>query len=138
MVWSVIDSFLNSFWTLHKIGMFYRPRTTVKLTINLYYLSFRMGLFNLLKDMIKIIVEFSDCIFGIIERFSEVISWIFAWNRYFLGEKISSSSVSGDFLFSEIMNGKVGSVYFFGSNPKNVRFVLSFLLDFIDELISGG
>lgn len=90
--------------------------------------------------MIQVIVKVLDCIFDIVKNFLllEVIFWLFTGNRNFIGEEISSSSIFGDFFNSTIVNGKVASVYFLGGNPENIRVVMSFLLDFVDEVISVG
>ncbi len=101
---SVLYSFLNCLWSFHIIGMFLRPTTTKKLSINLNYFCFWIILFNFLKNIVKMIVEFIYGLFSIVKCFSEILTRIFTRNRNFLGEKISSSSVSCNFIFSKVMD----------------------------------
>ena len=137
MVRSVVNSFLYSFWSFNIIGMVFRPWATKIFSINLNDFSFRMSLLDFLEYMIEMIMEFFNCISGIIESLIEVISRIFTGYRNLFGEKIGSSSIFSDFILTRVMNGEVGSMYFLRGNPEDIRLVKVLRFDFIDELISG-
>lgn len=135
MMRSVINTFLDSFWSSYKVWMFLGPCTTKIFTINLNDFCFRKSLFNLLENMIKMIMNFFDCISCIIESLIEIISRILAWNRDLFGEKIRSSSILCNFIFPKVMHREIRPMYFFGSNPKYIRFIMAISSDFINKLI---
>lgn len=136
MIRGIIDSFLNSFWTLHKVWMVFRPSTSKIFSINLDNLSFRISLSHFLKNMFKLVVDFFYSISSIVKGLSKVFTWILARNWNLFGQKVCSSSVSGYFLFAVVMYRKIRAMDFLWSYPEYIRLVVTLFLDFLYELIS--
>jgi hypothetical protein len=134
----VVNSLLNSTWPLNILGMISRPKTSKIFTINLNDFDLRICLFDLVVDMINMVMNFRDQIFGIKEAFSKIVSWLLARHWDFFWKEVSPSAISSDFVPTIIMNREVRSVDFLWSHPKNIRLVVALLLDLLQELIPGG
>lgn len=135
VVWSVVNSFLDSFWTLHEVRVLFRPRSSEILSINLDNLCFRICLPHLLKYVLKLIVNLFNSISSIVEGFSEIVSWILAGHWDLFWQKISSSAIPDNFLFAVVMNRKIGAMNFLRGNPEDFGVIVALLLNFLNELV---
>lgn len=139
MIRCVVNTFLDSLWSFNNgIRMFLWPWTSKILSVYLDDGSFWINFLDFVKDVIHMIMNFLHCISCIVESFCKVFPWVFTGNRDLLGEEISSSSISCNFISTIIVYWKVGSVDLLRCNPKDIRRIMTFLLDFLNEPISSG
>ena len=78
MVRCVVNSLLNSTWSLNVLGMISRPKTSKVLAIDLNDLNLRISLFDSVVDMIQMVVNSRDQISGIKEAFGKIVSRLLA------------------------------------------------------------
>ena len=81
MVWSVVNSFLDTACSLDELDMVSRPQTSKILSVDLDNLSLWIRLLDFVKNMIQMVVDFGDKIPGIQETLSEILPRFFARYR---------------------------------------------------------
>lgn len=127
--------FLNSLETFLICGMIFRPTSSKVLTINGKFNRFRIKCFQVLKDILELIVKFSHEVAGIIEWLIEICLRIFTRNRDIFTQEVCPSSIAHT--LSIEMDGEVGSMNFLCCNPKDIFSIISFLSDSFYESVSG-
>ena len=133
----VVDSFLNWFgFTFDIVWIFDRPITTEVLTIDGELDHLGVIFLDIFVDIRQSVVEAGHQLLGIIKGFIEILARVFARDRNFLSQEISSPTVAGG--LSVVEDREVRSVDFFRSNPQYFLIVVAFCFDKVDKLVSSG
>ncbi len=136
-MWCVADASLHLFWPIfNRIWMVGRPVPSKILSVDRKFQSFWVKFLYFFEHIIQFIMKLRDKILGIVERLVKELTRILAWHRDILRQKISSSPITRT--LSIVMNWKIRSMYFLGSNPKDIRPIVAERSNLADELVSGG